>query len=261
MKKLLAICFCLLLIFALAAPVFAAQSAKMTVTASKTDLKPGDKVTFTVSVSKVENCTVGGFLFNYDESVFSYESGKSLAGLKGFFAGVSTAAGNVAGFFMNGVGTVEGELFSVTLKVQDGAKSGSYTVTGRPSLTASEEVACTAVAAQVTVSGGTSGDTPPQQTPTTGNDGAASGDISLEERPPVSAGDEPTAGQNTPDSTATPDGNAQVDATVPGQENQHVDGDPQKPAFPWWIVAVIAAVAIAGAVFLILEFKKTKKAQ
>ena len=105
MKKLFAACFCLLLLCALAMPVFAATSAKMTVAASKTDLKPGDKVTFTVSVTKVDNCTVGGFLFDFDERVFSYEGGKSMAGLKGFFAGVSTAAGNVAGFFMNGVGS------------------------------------------------------------------------------------------------------------------------------------------------------------
>lgn len=262
MKKILSLLLCLLLLSALAMPVFAAQTAQMTVTASKTVLKPGDKVTFTVSLSKVEKCTLGGFMFQFDKNVFSYESGKSHAGLKGFIAGVSTAANKVAGYFMNGKATLEGELFSVTLKVLDNAAPGTYTVTGRPSLTTSEQVECTAVGAQVVVK--TDGAAPDKsESPAPDKEKPTLPKESLPSVPvPLAPPDTDT---DAPDSNALPDTGSDPQTTRPtvnavGQPevNHHVEGAPEKPSFPWWIVVVIAVVAAGGATFLILESRKTK---
>lgn len=255
MKKILSLFLCLLLLAALATPVFAAQAAQMTVTASKTNLKPGDKVTFTVSVNKVENCTVGGFMFDYDKNVFTYKSGKSLAGLKGFMAGVSTAANKLAGFFMNGKETIEGELFSVTMIVREDAAPGTYTVTGRPNLNTGK-IECSVNGAQVTVSAGTSAETDNVKTTLPS--------IPVPSKPVVDTlpvVTDPVA-DNSPEESKTP-----ATGETPVPEGQKVtlppaqvldEGEPEKPAFPWWIVAVIAVVAAGGAVFLIIESRKTK---
>ena len=250
MKKILSVFLCLLLLAALATPVLAAQSAKMTVTASETKLKPGDKVTFTVSVTKVEKVKTGGFQFSFDKSVFSYESGKSLPALEGYMAGVSTAADKVAGFFMNGKGALEGELFRITLKVRDDAAPGTYTVAGKPSLTADGAVDCTVAEARVTVSAAAS---KPDKTDPTVPSVSVPVTLPIPEKPIDSV---------LPDDAQTPVSGEPVTGqvqqqTLPQLQTQE-EGAPQKPAFPWWIVAVIAVVAVGGAVFLILEIKKSK---
>ena len=150
MKKLSIITICVLLVSLLAVPVLAAQSANMSVSVSNKTLYRGDTVTVTVSTSKVDNCVSGGFMFSFDKSVFEYVSGS--ATLSGYTAGVSTAAGNVAGYFMNGNATVQGSIFQITLKVKDTAAVGTYTISGVPSLTdADSAVSCSAGSASVTV--------------------------------------------------------------------------------------------------------------
>ena len=150
MKKLSIIIICVLLVSLLAVPVLAAQSANMSVSVSNKTLYRGDTVTVTVSTSKVDNCVSGGFMFSYDKNVFEYVSGS--ATLSGYTAGVSTAAGNVAGYFMNGNATVQGSIFQITLKVKDTAAVGTYTISGVPSLTdADSAVSCSAGSASVTV--------------------------------------------------------------------------------------------------------------
>ena len=150
MKKLSIIIICVLLVSLLAVPVLAAQSANMSVSVSNKTLYRGDTVTVTVSTSKVDNCVSGGFMFSYDKNVFEYVSGS--ATLSGYTAGVSTAAGNVAGYFMNGNATVQGSIFQITLKVKDTAAVGTYTISGVPSLTdADGAVSCSAGSASVTV--------------------------------------------------------------------------------------------------------------
>jgi len=141
----------LLLISMLAIPALAAQSATMSVSASKNTVYRGDTITVTVSTSKVDNCTSGGFMFSYDKNVFEYVSGSAM--LSGYTAGVSTAAGNVAGYFMNGNATVQGGIFQITLKVKDNAAFGSYTISGVPNMsTADGAVSCSAGSTTVTVS-------------------------------------------------------------------------------------------------------------
>ena len=151
MKKLSILVIIMLIVGLLAVPVLAAQSATMSVSASKSTVYRGDTITVTVSASKVDNCTSGGFMFSYDKNVFEYVSGS--ATLSGYTAGVSTAAGNVAGYFMNGNTTVQGGIFQITLKVKDNAAFGSYTISGVPNMSAADgSVSCSAGSTTVTVS-------------------------------------------------------------------------------------------------------------
>jgi len=152
MKKLSILAILILIISMIAVPVLAAQSATMSISPSSNTAYRGDTITVTVSSSKVENCTSGGFMFSYDKSVFEYVSGSALSGLSGYSAGVSTAAGNVAGYFMNGSATVQGGIFQITLRVKDNAAFGSYTISGVPNMTAADgAVACSAGGTTVTV--------------------------------------------------------------------------------------------------------------
>ena len=151
MKKLSTLVVIMLFIGLLVVSVLAAQSATMSVSTSKSTVYRGDTITVTVSASKVDNCTSGGFMFSYDKNVFEYVSGSTTLG--GYTAGVSTAAGNVAGYFMNGNATVQGNIFQITLKVKDNAAFGSYTISGVPNMSAADgAVSCSASSTTVTVS-------------------------------------------------------------------------------------------------------------
>ena len=150
MKKLSVFVILLLIATMLTIPALAAQTATMTVATSANSAYRGDTITVTVSTSKVDTCTSGGFMFTYDKNVFEYVSGSAV--LSGYTSGVSTAAGNVAGYFMNGNTTVQGNIFQITLKIKDSATFGSYTISGTPSLTAADgAVTCSVSAATVTV--------------------------------------------------------------------------------------------------------------
>lgn len=152
MKKLSILIVLLTVISLLAVSIYAAEAATFTVTASENTVHPGDTVTVTVSVTSVEDCTTGGFMFNYNKDVFEYVDGQAL--VSGYTtAGISTAAGNLAGYFMGDKAqTVEGGLFEITLKVKDNAAYGDYIITGTPNLTTSTEtVSCSVSTATVTV--------------------------------------------------------------------------------------------------------------
>ena len=112
-------------------------------------------ITVTVSVPVVENCVSGGFLFAFDTDVFEYVSGSAMVS-EFTAAGISTVNGKVAGYFMDGNKTVEGDLFQIVLKTKTGAAVGTYTITGTPSLTVKngeeiEVLVCEAISAEVVV--------------------------------------------------------------------------------------------------------------
>lgn len=152
MKKVSVFAAVLLLLAAMAIPAFAAQTATLTVEASAQNVDRGDTVVITVSTSKVDECVSGGFRFIYDANVFEYVSGESALSKNDYIAGISLAAGNVAGFFMNGNKTIEGEIFKITLRVKDTAAYGNYTVSGDPKMVAGkQDVTCTANPVTVTV--------------------------------------------------------------------------------------------------------------
>ena len=76
MKRLTAALICILLLTAMICPVFAAGSATMNVSVSKSSAYRGDTIDFTVTISTVENCRSAAFMLNYDTSVFEFVSGK-----------------------------------------------------------------------------------------------------------------------------------------------------------------------------------------
>ena len=130
-------------------------STVVSVVVSQDTLFRGDTVTVTVSISPLENCAAGGFLFEFDTDTFEYVSGEALVSDFGS-AGVSTVNGRIAGYFMNGNETVKGSIFQITLRVKDTAAFADYTISGVPSLgvkvgDTSEHISCEANAATVTV--------------------------------------------------------------------------------------------------------------
>ena len=158
MKKFSFIVVILLLVSMISVPVFAAQTAQFTVSTSEIDVMKGDTFTVTVSTSAVDNCFSGGFLFSFDTDVFEYVAGSGSALVSGYTAaGVSTANGNLSGYFMNGDATIQGSVFQITLKVKSDVAPGTYTISGTPKIIAKandvqEEIACSVSAATVTVS-------------------------------------------------------------------------------------------------------------
>ena len=115
----------------------------------------GDTVTITVSTDKVEHCAAGGFLFDFDTDIFEYVSGEAL--VSGFStAGISTANGKIAGYFMNGDETLEGAIFQITLRVKEDVDFADYTISGIPSLSIKqdgllEQIPCEAFGTTVSV--------------------------------------------------------------------------------------------------------------
>ena len=92
MKKLAVFFVIISVISIITVPVFAAQAAQVSISASKGTVNAGDTFTITVSTSAVKNCVSGGFMFSYDMDIFEYASGKAL--VKGFtMSGVTDMAG------------------------------------------------------------------------------------------------------------------------------------------------------------------------
>ena len=155
MKKFfVAVVLMLTLIFCVM-PVFAAQNATISLSASNTTVYAGDTFTVTVKSTSVRYCIVGGYMFDFDTDVFEYVGGSAL--VTGFSSsGISTANDYIAGYFMNGNETVTGNLFRITLRVKDNAALGNHTISGTPSLKTEangvqELVNCSSVGVTVTI--------------------------------------------------------------------------------------------------------------
>lgn len=157
MKRISVLLILVLVICLGAVPVFAAQNASMTAVVSNNTVKQGDTFTVTVSITTVENCFSGGFLFNYDTDTFEYLSGSAL--VKGFsMSGITDMAGALSGYFMSisNTQTIQGAIFEASFKVKENAPSGVYTISGTPSLTTQidgvkETLPCSVVGADITV--------------------------------------------------------------------------------------------------------------
>ena len=253
MKKLSVWIVVLLMVSVTVMPVLAAQTATMTVSASKTTLNPGDTFTVTVSTTQVEDCTTGGFMFQYDQKVFEYVDGSAL--VSGFtMAGVSTANGNVAGYFMatSGSVTIKGDIFRITLKVKDSAAAGSYTVSGVPSLTAlngtaKEAVSATAGSVTVTVRANGAEPTEEETVAATTEPAAASTSEATAEATTASTTEATEATEalaNKGDEAGTPTEILTIGATTSASE---------KAGFPWWIPFALLGV---GSIIAIVIIKK-----
>lgn len=257
MKKLSILILVLLLVGALAMPALAAGSATMSLTASKTTLEQGDTFTVTVSTTKVENCVTGGFLFQFDGNVFEYVDGSAL--VSGFtMSGISTVNSKIAGYFMATAGstTVKGDIFRITLKVKSGAASGSYTISGTPSLTVlegGEKVAASATAGSATVTVGkveqpaeketTAATTEPAQSATSEATSEATTEATTGETAAATTEATeilPTKGEQTEAPTEI----ITIGATTPTSE---------KTGFPWWIIFAVMGI---GSIIAIVVIKK-----
>lgn len=124
MKRIISILVCLILLALLAVPAFAA-GAQFGMSASSSNLKRGDTVTFSVRISASEAYTSAGLKLSYDTSAFELVSGScSVPGAtlnsfkNGFAFGFSEATA-----YSGGVG-------SFTLRVKATAPIKSYTVSG-----------------------------------------------------------------------------------------------------------------------------------
>lgn len=290
MKKWIVSIVVLLMVSLLAMPVFAAQTASVTLSASKTSLQPGDTFSVTVNITTVEKCSSGGFMFYYDEKAFEYVEGSAL--VSGFaLSGISTANNKLAGYFMSisGGETVKGDIFRVTFKVKDNA-SGSYTISGNPSMQVGEDgdknaVSCTVSDVTVTVGSATQS-TQPAPDETTAPEETVAPTESVD-TPSTNATEAPTVDAPNTEATEAPvvdatDATAEATdaiATVETEASTEETTEPvsekdteeaatessevitigattpavEKTVFPWWIIFAVTGI---GAIVAIVIFMK-----
>ena len=276
MKKWIVSIVVLLMVSLLAMPVFAAQTASVTLSASKTSLQPGDTFSVTVNITTVEKCSSGGFMFYYDEKAFEYVEGSAL--VSGFaLSGISTANNKLAGYFMSvsGGATVKGDIFRVTFRVKDNA-SGSYTISGNPSMQAEDksEISCTVSGVTVTVGGSTQTTQPTQEetvAPTESVDTPSTNATEAPTAPNTEATETPTVDATTEATEAiatveTQETTAETTETIPVKETEEVPAESsevitigattpavEKTVFPWWIIFAVTGI---GAIVAIVIFMK-----
>lgn len=126
MRKIIALFVLVMTLAALALPIYATDSATMSVSAGSSSVSRGETVEFTVRMTAVEDCRSAGIILNYDSSVFEFVSGNcTVAGVS--MSSFSNGTGNFA--FSSGT-SVSGTVFTFRLRVKDNAPFGSYTVGG-----------------------------------------------------------------------------------------------------------------------------------
>lgn len=149
MKKIITILVCVLVFSAMISGVFADTPASMTITASGDSIAPGEKVTFTVSVSKLESCTSAGIILGFDSNVYELDSWECLvdsAMMPSYDATTKLLS------FANQGKALEGDIFRFVLKVKDSAKAGSSNVSGTPYLRNSAgTISCSIKGASVSI--------------------------------------------------------------------------------------------------------------
>lgn len=159
MKKIITLLICVLIMAGLAATVFAANSATVTVTPAKTSALRGDEITFTVTISEVDNLRSAGFSLTYDNSVFTVveSSLKCLASnaSTSSFKYNAAAGGYVAMFMFESAQKYSGDIFSFTLKVKENAALNASSAVSVASLVVRDSsgiISSTAQGTSVTVS-------------------------------------------------------------------------------------------------------------
>lgn len=148
MRKVVCVLICVLLLGMMIPAVYAAGSARMSVSASQTQVYRGDTVTFTVSISAVENCKAAGFVVSYDSSVFEWVSGTVLAS----GTAMSDFSGGTGSFAFSEGKSISGGIFSFKLRVNDTAPFGGTSVFGQGNARDTEgAVSCSVNGAGITV--------------------------------------------------------------------------------------------------------------
>lgn len=125
MKKKITCLACLLLVFALATSVFAASSVEVTLEAGSTNASSGDEITIDVS-AVVDSCGSGGIEVSFDTKVFELVSGKWV--LEGTFMDDFSTSSKDGVFALDSDSPIQGNVFTMVLKVKDGAALGKSSV-------------------------------------------------------------------------------------------------------------------------------------
>ena len=130
MKKVSAIIVCCLLVVALIAmPVLAAESATVTLSADVETATHGDVVVITISTTAITKAAAnaGAFVISYDTDVFEYlEEYNDMysEGLINSAMPIAVIDGEPSCAFASNTRNLDGDLFTVLLKVKNGAKAG-----------------------------------------------------------------------------------------------------------------------------------------
>ncbi len=150
MKKLIAIVICVLLLGTMAMSAFAAGTTEVKIVADKTELKRGDTVTLTVSITCPETHRSYGVMLNYDKNVFELVGGKCT--VPNAMVPSFDSKNCLIAAMMSAATPYSGELGVVTLKVKaDTTTFGNAAVTGILSLDGNSNTGASIVGASVNV--------------------------------------------------------------------------------------------------------------
>ena len=127
MKKGIALLLLLVIIFVQAVPAAAEEVTQITIAASAEDAKPGDEITFTVSISGGEKCRYYGLMLEYDPEVYEMGTGECTA-IGAMLSDFDPERGFVV--LNNKERVPQGVLGTFTMKVREDAASGNAMVTG-----------------------------------------------------------------------------------------------------------------------------------
>lgn len=145
MKRIFMILLCLLLVCSMAMPVFAAGSAKMSLSASAKTLYRGDSFTVTVKLTNDQVVGRGGIVLKYDSSVFEFVGGS--CSVSGATLAEVSAGRNGGVFALAENRVVSGNIFTINMKVKSNAPFGTYSISG----SASMDISCSVSGTSVTV--------------------------------------------------------------------------------------------------------------
>ena len=142
MKKGIALLLLLVIIFVQAVPAAAEEVTQITIAASAEDAKPGDEITFTVSISGGEKCRYYGLMLEYDPEVYEMGTGECTA-IGAMLSDFDPERGFVV--LNNKERVPQGVLGTFTMKVREDAASGNAAVTGVSSVKSGDTVKPSAV--------------------------------------------------------------------------------------------------------------------
>ena len=145
MKRILSVLTCVVLLLLVVAPVQAAGSAQMSLSASPDTAYRGDTVTISVYLTNDQAIVPGGLVLSYDRSVFEFVGGS--CNVSGAALAEVSAGRNGGVFALEEARAVSGTIFTIQMRIKSDASFGTYYVSG----TASMEIPCGVSATAVTV--------------------------------------------------------------------------------------------------------------
>ena len=131
MKRIVSILICLVLMSALVLSVSAA-SGSVSISASKTNLKPGDTFTVTATLSSSDAIKLGTVVLSYDTNALEMTGGT--CHVSGANPAVVVPANKAGTFFLGEARVVSGQIFTFNFKVKDTAAYQSYTISTTASI-------------------------------------------------------------------------------------------------------------------------------